>query len=78
MTVEVEYEIAVMIVFSTVLEIDARPTVYSVYKNGETVFFNPSRYEKAPILFATLSESSWKVKGTQDNRLVEQALREIS
>ena len=67
-----------MIVFSTVLEVNGRPTIYSVYKNGGTMFFNPSRAEKAPILFATHSDASWRVKGTQDHKLLEQVLREIN
>lgn len=67
-----------MIVFSTVLEINGRPTLYSVYRNGKTAFFNPPRYEKAPILFATMGDSSWRVKGTADSRVLEQVLREIN
>jgi len=67
-----------MIVFSTVLEINGRPTVYSVYKNGGTAFFNPPRSERAPILFATQYDSSWRVKGTQDHKLLEQVLKEIN
>jgi len=66
-----------MIVFSTVLEINGRPTLYSVYKNGRTAFFNPPPSERAPVLFATMTESSWRIKGTQDHKLLEQVLREI-
>ncbi|HEU4471647.1 MAG TPA: hypothetical protein VFR58_11215 [Flavisolibacter sp.] len=66
-----------MIVFSTFLEVNGKQTLYSVYKNGKLAFFNPARVEKAPILFATLSESSWQIKGTNDFNLVEQVIREI-
>lgn len=70
-----------MIVFSTVLEINGRPTLYSVYKNKTLAFLNPTAArQRAPILFATLSEteSSWIVRGTEDDSLVKQAIREVS
>jgi hypothetical protein len=65
-------------VFSTVFEIDGRPTVYSVYKNGRLAFLSPSQMERAPILFASFSDSSWSIRGTDDGKLVDQVLREIS
>jgi len=70
-----------MIVFSTVLEINGRPTLYSVYKNKTLAFLNPSASrQRAPILSATLSEkeSSWIVRGTEDDNIVRQAIREVS
>ena len=67
-----------MIVFSTVLEVNGHPTVYSVYKNKNLAFLNPPPSAKAPILFATLSQSSWEVKGTEDDHLVRQAIKEVS
>lgn len=67
-----------MIVFSTVLEVNGSPTVYSVYKNGALAFFSPTTYKRAPILFATCSDSSWNIKGTSDHNLVRQVIREIS
>lgn len=67
-----------MIVFSTVLEVNGRPTLYSVYKNKSLAFLNPSQAEKAPILFATLTDSSWNIKGTDDSCLVRQVIREVS
>ena len=67
-----------MIVFSTVLEVDGSPTLYSVYKNGPMAFFNPSRREKAPIIYATCCDSDWEIRGTDDSRLVSQVLREIA
>ena len=66
-----------MIVFSTVLEVNGQPTVYSVYKNKNLAFLNPNPSAQAPILFATLSHSSWHVKGTEDDKLVRQAIREV-
>lgn len=68
-----------MIVFSTVLEVNGQPTLYSVYKNKSMAFLNPSKaVHPAPILFATLCESSWNVKGTEDAGLVRQAISEVS
>ena len=67
-----------MIVFSTVLEVDGRPTLYSVYKNRSLAFFNPDRQVKAPILFATLNNSDWLIKGTEDTHLVSQVIREVN
>jgi hypothetical protein len=64
-------------VFSTVLEINGNPTVYSVYRNGSMAFFSPSQLEKAPILYACDGDSSWTIKGTDDDRLMKQVLREI-
>jgi hypothetical protein len=34
--------------------------------------------ERAPILFASFDDSSWKIRGTDDGKLVDQVLREIS
>lgn len=66
-----------MIVFSTVLEVNGQPTIYSVYKNRSTVFLNPPRFERAPVLYATLTDSAWQIRGTEDANLVQQVLREI-
>ena len=66
-----------MIVFSTVLEIDGQPTIYSVYKNKSLAFLNPSKPVKAPILFATYENASWTIKGTEDNSLKLQVVNEI-
>ena len=66
-----------MIVFSTVLQVNGQPTVYSVYKNGDTAFLNPSRPAQAPILLATMEEASWQVRGTDDEQLMLQVLQEI-
>ena len=67
-----------MVVFSTVLEINGRPTLYSVYKNGQIAFFSPSRREAAPVLYATQSNQTWSVQGTSDFKIMQQALREIA
>ena len=66
-----------MLVFSTVLEINGRPTVYSVYKNGSMAFFNPPKEQKAPVLYATHCNDDWSIQGTADDRIMQQALREI-
>lgn len=66
-----------MIVFSTVLNIAGRPTVYSVYKNRGVAFLNPSS-EKAPILFASYQDSAWMVRGTTDDVIQQQVLKEIT
>jgi hypothetical protein len=67
-----------MIVYSTVLEVNGEPTLYSVYKNGQLAFLNPAQMVKnAPILYAKLSESSWQIKGTNDTQLLRQVMREI-
>ena len=66
-----------MIVFSTVLEIDGQPTLYNVYKNRSLAFLNPSKPIKAPILFATYEDASWKIKGTEDDSLKQQVVNEI-
>lgn len=68
-----------MIVFSTVLEVNGNPVVYSVYKNSNLAFFNPySQIKNAPILLATFSQSSWDIKGTQDPALRNQVIKEIA
>ena len=67
-----------MIVFSTVLQVEGLPIIYSVYKNRALAFLSPVEQRNAPILFATLSEKSWEVRGTQDDDLMKQALREIA
>ncbi len=67
-----------MIVFTTVLEIEGNPTLYSVYKNKTLAFLNPSRTRNAPILYATYEASEWKVKGTEDDTITRQVLQEIS
>lgn len=67
-----------MIVFSTVLEINGHPTLYSVYKNRNLAFLNPSAPVKAPILCASCQGSSWAIKGTDDLAIKQQVLNEIS
>lgn len=67
-----------MIVFSTVLEIDGQPTLYNVYKNKSLAFLNPSKPIKAPIIFATYENASWRIKGTEDVRLIRQVVNEIA
>ena len=68
-----------MIVFSTVLEVNGNPTLYSVYKNAHLAFLNPyQKANNAPILLATLSNSSWDVQGTNDKQLLSQVLKEIN
>lgn len=67
-----------MIVFSTVLEIDGQPTLYNVYKNRSLAFLNPSKPVRAPILFATYEDASWKIKGTEDASLKQQVMTEIA
>ena len=64
-------------VFSTVLEINGNPTVYNVYRNRGMAFFSPSQIAKAPILFACFDESSWTIKGTDDDGVLKQVLKEI-
>lgn len=67
-----------MIVFSTFLEIDGRPTLYNVYKNRSLAFLNPSTTRKAPILFASHDEAGWQIKGTDDAGIKQQVVNEIS
>ncbi len=67
-----------MMVFSTVLQINGQPTLYSVYKNENMAFFNPSKKEMAPVLYATQYNRTWSVQGTKDSTIMQQALREIS
>lgn len=67
-----------MIVFSTVLEIDGRPTLYNVYKNRSLAFLNPSSQVVAPILYASYENASWTIKGTDDFGIKQQVLKEIS
>ena len=66
-----------MIVFTTVLEIDGHPTLYSVYKNRGLAFLNPAT-RKAPILYASYDSSGWKIKGTEDAAIHKQVLNEIT
>jgi hypothetical protein len=70
--------IVCMIVFSTVLDIDGRPTVYNVYKNRGLAFLNPSSHITGPILYAFYQNSNWEIKGTQDLAIKRQVLNEIS
>lgn len=67
-----------MIVFSTVLEINGQPTLYNVYRNRGLAFLNPSRITKAPILYASLEDSTWNIKGTDDIAVKQQVVAEIS
>jgi len=67
-----------MIVFSTVLDIEGRPTLYNVYKNRSLAFLNPSSQVMAPILYASYENSSWIIKGTDDFGIKQQVLKEIS
>lgn len=72
-----------MIVFSTVIEIDGEPTLYNVYKNKSLAFLNPYGVAKAllaraPILYACCEDSEWKIKGTDNAAIMQQALKEIS
>ena len=67
-----------MVVFSTVLEINGRPTLYSVYKNGQIAFFSPSLRGVAPVLYATQNNQTWSVQGTSDYKVMQQAVREIA
>ncbi len=67
-----------MIVFSTVLEINGQPTLYNVYRNRGLAFLNPSRTTKAPILYASLEDSTWNIKGTDDVAVKQQVVAEIS
>jgi hypothetical protein len=67
-----------MIVFSTVLEINGRPTLYNVYKNRGLAFLNPSPRVTGPILYAFYQNSNWKIKGTEDLTIKRQVLNEIS
>ena len=66
-----------MIVFTTVLEIDGHPTLYSVYRNRGLAFLNPTT-TKAPILFASYDNSGWIVKGTEDLAIQRHVLNEIA
>ena len=66
-----------MIVFTTVLEIDGSPTLYSVYRNRGLAFLNPTT-RKAPILFASYDNCGWIVKGTEDLSIQRQVLNEIA
>jgi len=65
-----------MIVFSTFLEIEGQPTLYSVYKNKSLAFLNPAT-TKAPILFATYQGSDWMIRGTNDHTVKQQVVNEI-
>ena len=67
-----------MIVFSTVLQIEGRPTLYNVYKNRSLAFLNPSSPAKAPILYALYQDSSWIIRGTDDLSIKQQVVSEIS
>ena len=67
-----------MIVFSTVLEIEGRPTVYNVYRNRGLAFLNPSRAVNGPVLYAFYLNSTWEIKGTEDVAIKQQVLNEIS
>ena len=67
-----------MIVFSTVLEIDGRPTLYNVHRNRGFAFLNPSQQINGPILYALYQNSSWEIKGTDDLSIKQQVLNEIS
>lgn len=67
-----------MIVFSTVLFVNGDPVVYKVYKNRQKAFLTPATLYCAPILQATAREKTWQVTGSSDDRLITQALREIS
>lgn len=66
-----------MIVFSTVLDIDGRPTLYNVYKNRGLAFLSPSLTCNAPILYAACEDSIWKVRGTNDVSIQRQVMNEI-
>jgi hypothetical protein len=65
-----------MIVFSTVLEINGRPTLYNVYKNRGLAFLNPSPTTKGPILYASYENAGWNIKGTDDASIKQQVLTE--
>jgi hypothetical protein len=65
-----------MIVFSTVLEIEGQPTLYSVYKNKSLAFLNPAT-AKAPIIFATYQDSDWMIRGTNDHQIKQQVVNEM-
>jgi len=67
-----------MIVFSTVLDINGRPTLYKVYRNRGLAFLNASRTTKGPILYASYENSSWNIKGTEDAAIKQQVVVEIS
>ena len=67
-----------MIVFSTVIEVEGRPTLYNVYKNRGLAFLNPSSKMNAPILYAFYENSSWNIKGTEDASIKRQVVNEIS
>jgi len=67
-----------MIVFSTVLEIDGRPTLYNVYRNRGLAFLNPRQPVNGPILYAFYENSTWQIKGTEDLAVKRQVLNEIS
>jgi len=66
-----------MIVFTTVIEVEGRPTLYNVYKNRGLAFLNPSNKTKAPILYAAYENSSWIIKGTEDIYIKQQVVNEI-
>lgn len=66
-----------MIVFSTVLEVEGSQILYSVYKNRSLAFLNPAGANRAPILYASYEDASWKIKGTEDALLKQQVLNEI-
>lgn len=67
-----------MIVFSTVIEVEGRPTLYNVYKNRGLAFLNPSNKINAPILYASYENSAWSIKGTEDASIKTQVVNEIS
>lgn len=67
-----------MIVFSTVLEVEGNPILYSVYKNRSLAFLNPSATRHAPIIYASYEDSSWTIRGTEDASLKQQVINEIA
>ena len=67
-----------MILFSTVLQIDGRPTLYNVYKNRRLAFLNPSPRVTGSILYAFYQNSNGEIKGTEDLAIKKQVINQIS
>jgi len=67
-----------IISFSTVLEIDGRPTLYNVYRNRGACFFKSLNSVHVPILYALYQNSTLGNKGTEDVAIKQQVLNEIS